>query len=511
MRNIESIGRREFLRRTGLGGAGFVLAQAGWSAGETISPPNIVLILADDLGFGDVGCQNAESKIPTPNLDRLAGEGMRFVDAHTPSAVCSPTRYGILTGRYCWRSRLKESVLWPWDPPLIEAERLTLPGLLRQHGYRTACIGKWHLGWNWPFVKEVDKSRDRAVPADAIDWSKPIGEGPITRGFDCYFGDDVPNFPPYVFIENDRTLGVPSAQKPKEMFGSPGPMLPGWKLDAVMPAITRKAVDWVGRVAAEPDSRPFFLYFPLTAPHTPIAPAAEFKGRSQAGDYGDYVAEVDWAVGEILQALSKHGLAENTLVLFTSDNGPENSAYERAQRYQHYSMGSLRGLKRDTWEGGHRVPFIARWPGHIPAGALSREVICLTDLMATGAALVGTALPENAGEDSYNILPALLGTRSARPIREAVVHHSCSGRFAIRRGDWVFIDAPTGDDNREPAWFKEERGYAPHGLPGELYNLTEDLGERKNRYAEHPELVKELKGLLEKYKQEGRSAPGERS
>jgi len=501
--------RRAFLKMVGAGTAGVVMSRRVWADEAKGRLPNIVFILADDMGYGDLACQNPASKIPTPNLDQFARQGVRFTEAHAPTAVCTPTRYSILTGRYCWRSRLKESVLWPWDPPLIEEGRLTAPALLKKHGYKTACIGKWHLGWNWPFVKDADQFMDKAapwnrhVPCDALDWNKPITGGPLACGFDYYFGDDVPNFPPYVFIENDRTLGVPSEQKPDTMFGSPGPMLPGWKLEAVMPAITRKAVQWIGDNAHQP----FFLYFPLTAPHTPIAPAEEFKGKSKAGDYGDYVVEVDWAVGEVLKAVDRNDLADNTLVIFTSDNGPEATAYDRAQTYRHYSMGDLRGVKRDVWEGGHRVPFVARWPGKTKPGTTRNEVICLTDLLATTAAMVGDTLPENAGEDSYNILPALFGELSNKPIREATVHHGYSRKFAIRQGNWAYIDAPSGDDNKEPDWFKRERGYEPNDQPGELYDLHQDLSERRNLYAERPEVVKALKALLEKYKKDGRSAP----
>jgi arylsulfatase A-like enzyme len=234
-------------------------------------------------------------------------------------------------------------------------------------------------------------------------------------------------------------------------------------------------------------------------------PTAAFQGKSGAGDYGDYVVEVDWTVGEVLKALDEHNLADNTLVIVTSDNGPERFAYERIREFSHYSMGDLRGLKRDTWEGGHRVPFLARWPGRIRPGSVSDEVICLTDLMATASAIVGARLPASAGEDSYNILPALVGERRAKPIREATVHHSGSGRFAIRQGQWVFIDASSGDENKEPDWLKKERGYQPHNFPGELYDLSQDLGERRNLYGEHPEIVQRLKTLLEKYKAEGRS------
>jgi len=281
----------------------------------------------------------------------------------------------------------------------------------------------------------------------------------------------------------------------------------GFSKTAVLPDLTREAVQYIGRRAAAAPRTPFFLYLPLNAPHMPVAPAPEFRGKSKAGDYGDYVVEVDWTVGEVLKALDQHRLAENTLVFFTSDNGPEKIAYPRIQEYHHYSMGSLRGLKRDRWEGGHRVPFLARWPGRIKPGSVSDEIICLVDLMATAAAVVGTALPATAGEDSYSILPALLGEKLPKPIREATVHHSGNGRFAIRRGQWVLIDSGDGDDNGEPAWFKKERGYKDDKQPGQLFDLGQDPAEHKNLYADHPEIVADLKRLLEKYKQDGCSAP----
>ncbi len=303
--------------------------------------PNVLVILADDLGYGDVHCYNAQSKIPTPNLDRLAAEGMRFTDAHAPDSVCTPSRYGVLTGRYCFRSRLRAGVLPPWGEPLIEEGRLTLPALLRQHGYATACIGKWHLGWSWPTQNGLPASSKDGF--GNVDFTKPIPNGPTTRGFDAYFGVDLPNYPPYCFIENDRTVGVPSVPAPlqKGAINRPGPMLPGWSLTNIMPEITRRAVRYVEDAAH--GTRPFFLYFPLTAPHYPIVPTEEFKGRSQAGDYGDYVAQVDGTVGEVLAALARTGLATNTLVVFTSDNGPEcvevdPGAYARIRRYDHWSM-----------------------------------------------------------------------------------------------------------------------------------------------------------------------------
>ena len=494
-------------------GLGFATAAAARGS----APPNIVIILADDLGYGDVHCYNAQSKIPTPNLDRLAVEGMRFTDAHAPDSVCTPSRYGLLTGRYAFRARNKGAVLPPWGRTLIEDGRLTLPALLRQQGYATACIGKWHLGWDWP-------TKDGHPPSSTnglgnVDFAQPIANGPTTRGFDYYFGTDVPNYPPYCFIENDRTVGVPSlaARLEKGGINRPGPMLPGWNLTNIMPELTRRAVRYVEE--ATQTQKPFFLYFALTAPHYPVVPTAEFKDRSQAGDYGDFVAQVDGTVGEVLAALARTGLATNTLVIFTSDNGPEcvevdPGAYDRIRRYGHWSMDGLRGVKRDTWEGGHRVPFLARWPGHIPPGAASAETICHVDLLATCAALISAKLPANAGVDSCNILPALLGKKPNRLIREGTVLHGGNGRFAIRQGEWVLIDAPSGDGNGgrnrpgEPDWFEQERGYTKNQFPGELYNLLDDLAERRNLYGEKPEAVRRLKALLEKYKAAGRSTPG---
>ena len=476
-----------------------------------MAKPNVVYILADDMGYGDMRCNAPAGKIPTPNLDRLAAQGMRFTDAHASSSVCTPTRYSVLTGRYCWRTRLKRGVLWPWDPALIEPDRLTVASFLRGHGYRTACIGKWHLGWNWTTLngEPPDKgcvygAYERELRYELgknIDYEKPIGGGPVDCGFDHYFGDDVPNFPPYTWFEQDRLIEQPVEDKPDEMFGHPGAMAPGWQLEAVMPELTRRSVRYIEGSKDEP----FFLYFALTAPHTPIVPAEAFYGMSDAGTYGDYVCEVDWCVGQILDALDRKGIADNTLLVFASDNGPENTAYDRIVEHGHYSMAHLRGLKRDTWEGGHRVPFVARWPGTIPSGSECDQLTILGDLMATCADLVGAPLPSDAGEDSVSILPLLRGD-DRRPVRSFAIHHSASGAFAIRKGEWVFIDAPSGDDNREPQWFKEERGYTPHPYPGELFNVKEDIAERRNLYGEYPHVVDELSTLLARAKRDGGAA-----
>jgi arylsulfatase A-like enzyme len=473
------------------------------------SKPNIVYILADDLGYGDVGCYNPASKIPTPNMDRLAKEGVRFTDAHSPSAVCTPTRYALLTGRYAWRTRLQRNVIGPFAPPLIAEKQLTVPGLLRGHGYATACIGKWHLGWGWPKPGDDGKR----------DFTKPIPDGPTTRGFDLYFGTDVPNYPPYCFLENDRTVGIPSEAAPvgRDSFNIAGPMLPGWKLVEVLPALERRAVKYIETITK--GGKPFFLYLPLTSPHYPVVPAAAFKGKSKAGEYGDFVTQTDHVVGAVLDALKKSGVAERTLVILTSDNGPEVTgevnpgAYDRLKEFGHASMGNLRGAKRDAWEGGHRVPFIARWPGRIKARTACDEPICHVDLMATLAALLEVRLPPDAGVDSINVLPALLSEKRKAPLREATVQHSGQGKFAIRKGDWVLIVAPTGDDNGkrgEPAWFRKDRGYMPHTEVGELFNLAKDPTQKDNQYAAEPEKLKELAALLERYVEEGRSTPGPR-
>lgn len=472
-----------------------------------LSKPNIVYILADDLGYGDLGCYNPASKIPTPNIDRLAKEGVRFTDAHSPSSVCTPTRYALLTGRYAWRTRLQRNVIGPFSQPLIAQKQLTVAELLRGQGYTTACIGKWHLGWGWPKPGEGGQR----------DFTQPIPHGPTSRGFDFYFGTDVPNYPPYCFLENDHTVGIPSAAAPvgRDAFNIAGPMIPDWKLVDVLPRLEERAVKYI-ETAAKGD-KPFFLYLPLTSPHYPVVPSAEFQGKSMAGAFGDFVMQTDRVVGEVLSALKNSGIAENTLVFMTSDNGPEVTGevnpgvYDRLQKFGHSSMGSLRGAKRDAWECGHRVPFLVRWPGKIQEASACDETICHVDLLATLAALLDVKLPADAGVDSVNILPALLGQNYTAPLREATVHHSAQGKFAIRRGDWVLILAPTGDDNRkqgEPVWFQKARGYEPHSEAGELFNLATDPMQKQNRYATESEKVKELTSLMERYVTEGRSTPG---
>ena len=488
--------------------------------------PNMVFILADDLGYGDLSCLNPESKISTPNIDRLAEQGMTLTDAHSGAAVCTPTRYGILTGRYNWRSRLKSSVLWPWDNPLIKPERLTIADFLKQHGYTTACIGKWHLGWDWQLTDSAgvqtnltmgdwNQREMRLAFGKKVDFSTTIKNGPLTRGFDYYFGDDVPNFPPYCFIENDHTVGIPDQEKPEDMFGFPGPMIEGWELEDVLPAITRKAASYIRNEEAifkRNEDKPFFLYFPLTAPHTPIAPFERFEGTSKAGAYGDFVQEVDWVVGQIMDALEEKGLADNTLVIFTSDNGSPGrdgtnmaGPTQSVLKYNHDPSYHFRGMKADIWEGGHRAPFIARWPGEIKSNTTSSETICLTDFMATAAAIIGEELPNDAAEDSYNLLPVLKGGSYEKPLREATVHHSGAGQFAIRKGKWKLIPGGGSGGWTPP---RSDEVAREKGLPLiQLYDMSQDVDESNNLYDQYPEVVDSLKVLLEAYKSEGRSVP----
>jgi arylsulfatase A-like enzyme len=481
-----------------------ILASAAFA--ET---PNIVVLLADDLGYGDLHVYNPDSKIPTPNLDRMAGEGMRFTNAHTPTAVCSPTRYALLTGRYAWRTRLKRGVLRDTDPPLIDADRLTLPEMLKQKGYETAAIGKWHLGKTFQLLDPA-----KEVTVENIDWSKPTLDGPLQHGFTYYFGLSKPA---WGFMENNLALARPTlpfdlTHLPAYLMGgnnNKGWKAPGFEFERMLPRFTEEAVGFIDRASAA--GKPFFLYWTPITPHRPVTPNKDWIGKSAAGVYGDFVAELDWAVGEILAAIERNGKTGNTLVLLSSDNGPEVDAYRRVLEYDHYSMGDWRGVKRDNWEGGHRVAFLARWPGRVPADRANDETICLTDIFATAAGIVGYELPADAGEDSYDILPALEGKKLAKPIREATVHHSGSGELAIRQGDWVLIDHETGDANRggngEPAWFKRERGAQPHDQKAELFHLGEDPQETRNRAAEQPDVVVRLTALLEKYKRDGRSAP----
>jgi arylsulfatase A-like enzyme len=479
------------------------------SAAET---PNIVVILCDDLGYGDLRCYNPDGKIPTPNFDRVAREGLRFTDAHTTSSVCTPTRYSLLTGRYNWRSRLQNGVLGGLSPRLIEPGRLTVASLLKAHGYTTSIVGKWHLGLGW--VKHPGKTvNELGIESAAqnwnVDYTQPFADGPLTLGFDRYFGIAASlDMVPYTFLENDRVTVVPTVEKAFPMHAGRGdgqtrlgPAAPDFEAQDVLPAFTKKAVEFI--TADAKAGKPFFLYVPLASPHTPIVPRAEWSGKSGLNPYADFVMETDAALGEILDALDRSGVADNTLLLVTSDNGCSPQAkIEELAKLGHAVSGPLRGMKADLWEGGHRVPFLVRWPARVRPG-VSAQLVSLVDLLATCAEIVGAKLPDDAGEDSVSLLPILRGQDA--PVRETLVHHSISGRFAVREGHWKLCLAPGSGGwsaPRDPAAKKQ-------GLPDEqLYDLAADLGETQNRAATQPEVVARLLARLEKIVADGRSTPG---
>jgi arylsulfatase A-like enzyme len=456
--------------------------------------PNIVFILADDMGYGDPGSYNTASRIATPNIDRLADEGIRFTDAHTPSAVCSPTRYGVLTGRYAWRTRLTRGVLGGYSPALIEDGRLTVASLLQQRGYRTAAIGKWHLGLG---------------SGERTDYARPLRPGPNDVGFDEFFGIPASlDMDPYVYVENDGLVAAPTDSIGASTmrrhggggFWRAGPIAPGFRHLDVLPRLTDRAVAFIEQ--QEGADQPFFLYLAFSAPHTPWLPTAAFVGRSGAGPYGDFVTQVDAAIGSVLDALRRVGAEDHTLVFVTSDNGAHWTPSD-IEQYGHRANGPLRGQKADIWEGGHRVPFLARWPGRIAAGSSSDETVSLVDLLATAADIVDVELPHDAGEDSYSVLPILLGEELESPLREATVLHSMSGVFAIRLGPWKLIEG------RGSGGFSEPRTIEPGpGEPlGQLYNVDRDPGETVNLYLDRPDVVERLSALLDRYRASGRSAP----
>ena len=474
------------------------------------SRPNIVILYADDMGYGDLGVQNPESEIPTPHLDRLAAQGTRFTDAHSSSGVCTPSRYALLHGRYHWRKF--HGIVNSFDQPILDDERTTLPELLKTKGYRTACIGKWHLGWDWNAIKRSGampikgpEKADRGFAADAFDWSKPIPGGPLSHGFDYYFGDDVPNFPPYAWFENDRVitepvgpLETPKATAEGSWEARPGPSVKDWDFWAVMPKLTDTAVEWIGK---QKQDQPFFLYFPFTSPHAPIVPTKDFVGKSKAGGFGDFVAQTDDTVGRVLKALEDGHFTDNTIVIFTADNGPEAYAYDRIRKFNHRSMGPLRGVKRDIWEGGHRVPFLVRWPGTVPAGSVNDGLLSQIDLYSTIASIVGAEIPAGSGEDSYDQLSVLAAKRNS--VRETLVHNTSPNRYALRHGDWVLIAAKTGGVSKVPEWFDESNGDSSNPHAGELYNLRNDLSQKTNLYGEQPEKVQELLNLLNQVRMRG--------
>ncbi len=471
--------------------------------------PNIVYILADDLGYGDVSANNPASKIQTTNIDAIARAGMRFTDAHSPSSVCTPTRYGILTGRYCWRSRLPRGVLRGYGRALIKKDRMTVASLLQSKGYQTAVVGKWHLGLDWVLQEGVDdltthegtQMNDQGIviemAADLIDFSRKPTDGPLQHGFDySYILPASLDMDPYCFLENDSLISIPSEHTPgndlntgyTEAFWRAGRIAPDFKMDQVLPTFKEKAVSFIERQSKD---TPFFLYLPLAAPHTPWVPTADYKDSAGAGNYGDFVKMVDDQVGAVLQALSEQGFEDNTLVIFTSDNGPFWTP-ALIEEYGHRSAGQLKGMKADAWDGGHRIPYLAKWPGRIQPGSISEATTTLTHLMATVAAITGVERSKNEGPDSHNLLPILLGETDTIPDQQAIVHHSSRNFFAIRKGDWKLIE------KRGSGGFSQPNTIDPKpGEPiGQLYNMKEDIVETKNVYQEQPEIVQELQALL---------------
>lgn len=452
--------------------------------------PNIVYILCDDLGYGDVHVLNPDrGKIPTPNIDRLASEGMTFTDAHSGSSVCTPSRYGILTGRYSWRSRLQDGVLNAGREfePLIDEKRMTVAGLMKQAGYATAAMGKWHLGFRY-----VD---DRGERYDLYQGGKltnaPIGstipDGPVTRGFDYFIGFHH-SAAMESLIENDKVV---AHRQPVEM----------------LQLLAKSAKEYITTQSAK--SQPFFLYLALNSPHSPVVPSEKWRGKSGMGSYADFVMETDDVVGQVLDVLKANDLEHNTLVFFTSDNGcsyPVARGHVLEKEYGHYASANLRGSKADIWDGGHRIPFIVRWTGRIEPNSQNDALICQTSLMATCAEILGVRLPDNAGEDSYSILPMLLNKRHKSPYKY-VVHHSIHGKFSIRDQKWKLELTPGSGGWTKPTDVEARQ----QGLPDiQLYDMEQDEEESNNVYAKYPSVVKKLTRVLEEVVENGRSTPGER-
>ena len=512
------IQRRTFLKGTGAAAAAATMPSMLSTSSNAQARPNVVFILADDMGYGDVGYLNENSKISTPNINRIGQEGRYFTDAHSPSALCTPTRYGVLTGRYCWRTRITRSVCWGYSKHLIEPERITVASLLKRQGYSTACIGKWHLGMDMQ-TREGGVIQDshalvdtRAYKAD-IDWNARILNGPTAVGFDHFYGISASlDMYPYIWIEDDRFVGectttqdllfITRDYRPDRYSDNTGPAHEDFVAEEVMPIITQKTVDWIEQ---QDKDTPFFMCMSLTAPHIPIVPSAPYRGRSDLGPYGDFCMEVDDSVGRVLDALDENGFSDNTLVIFTADNGcAPYIGVEEMNEKGHFPSYVFRGYKSDIFEGGHRIPFLARWPNRIEAGSSSDETICLTDLLKTCAAINDVNLTSLAGEDSYNILPALVGDNLDSPIREATIATAGNGAFSVRQGRWKLeLTGSTGGYGNIA-----EEEVIVQGLPlVQLYDLENDIGETNNLYAEYPDVINRLTALLEGYRASGRSTP----
>lgn len=497
---------------------GFLLCAASAIAA---SKPNIVYILADDLGYGDVGCNNPRSKIPTPHLDRLAREGMRFTDAHSPATVCTPSRYSLLTGRMAFRIPYRSVFEGVGGPCLIRADQFTLPQMLRDRGYATAMVGKWHVGLSF-----LDKDGQRITKGGVegvrmIDFARAIPDAPIHRGFDRFFGTACCPGTDYLyaFIEGDRipvppTRVLDKTNLPKHPYAfdnRPGLIAPDYDLEELDLVFLRKSREFLEQHAERHPAKPFFLLHSMSAVHLPSFAARQFQGSTKAGPHGDFIHELDFIVGELMQTLEKLGLAGNTVVMFSSDNGPETTSvvHMRAD-HGHDGARPWRGMKRDQWEGGHRVPFIVRWPGKVPAGSACDQTVCLTDILATCAAMTGATVPAGAAEDSVDLLPVLLGKADDTAARPYTLHETASLALAIRKGPWKYLDHRGSGGNRYDT--SELKPFAlpdtEPEAPGQLYNLASDPGETTNLYFKHPEIVRDLKALLESSKAQGRSAPG---
>jgi len=479
------------------------------------SKPNIIIFYADDMGFGDLAIQNPQSKIPTPHLDQLAKEGLLMTDAHSSSGVCSPSRYALLSGRYHWRDF--NDIVHSMGSSVFKENQVTLPHILSQNGYHTAAIGKWHLGWDWEAIRKKEfTQKEQAVlrnknidiwPAQAYDWNKTIPGGPLSIGFDSYFGDGTINFPPYTWIENNKVTVAPTLtlQHPEEDFAlegnwelRPGPAVKDWDFYKVLPTVTRKAVTFIKD--QEQAKKPFFLYMAFPSPHAPIIPNEAFRGKSNAGPYGDFVYQTDDAVGQILEALKGINADENTIVIFTSDNGSEKYAYERIKNYDHDSSHPFRGVKRDLYEGGHHVPFIVKWPNKIKPGSKSTQLFSQIDLLNTLASLTNSDLPQDFQHDSYNFSDVWLAQNSS-PVRAQLVHNTWTTKYAIRKGDWLYINNKDGYHTRTPKWFKEGQRFKTAKDTVQLFNLKNDKGQNNNLASQFPEKVKELAAALREEQQ----------
>jgi arylsulfatase A len=462
------------------------------------SLPNIVFILADDLGYGDISCFNENSKIITPNIDNLAKEGVMFTDAHTSSAVCTPTRYGIMTGRYNWRSTLKQGVLNGYSKALIPQDRQTVAGFLKDNGYKTAGFGKWHLGWGWANID---------AGAEQVDFSKKVENSPVTRGFDYYYGFcGSLDMAPYVWVENDMPTMVPTkttVDTGDQSWWREGLTSDDFVHEQVLPEIMRRTVSFINENAN--GDQPFFVYMPLNAPHTPILPTEKFQGKSGLENpYGDFVIMVDWVVGQVMNALDEQGIAENTVLIFTSDNGCSPEAdFEQLETKGHDPSYVFRGHKADIFEGGHHVPYVVRWPAKVKPGK-TEQLICTTDLFATVADIIGKDFPDNVAEDSYSFLPAL-NIDSDSETRKSIVHHSVNGSFAYRKGDWKVIFCPGSGGWSDPRPNSASIGDLPSV---QLYNLKNDIAEDSNLQGENKDIVEQYRDELTKIVNDGRSTKG---